>query len=473
MGGWANATKRDCNSLPLQFAPVPPSTIDLTMASAPTVPVSEYAPSIVSEFPRIFRQRLVESSIASKTLVDVLPVNLNHNARLKDKYLEFRLPGVRGSLIDLSKLVLEMKLSLTKADGETKLDDDVNVAFANGTANTIFKAIQVYIGDQMVETNPYFNYWSFIKMLTSFSATKLKSLGEVGNLCRDTREVSRDTYDAAYFTGLNYESKTRLKSIKEHGLHVTFPIMSDVLSCDQYLCDDIPVRIRLELANEAWYINTDGDGSGIRSHIDFAKLWVTRLQPYPSALQSLNNQLETGKDTKTLFNKTLYKTLVLGNQQTSIVSDLPWGNVIPERLYLVMVEMPAFAGTHNKNGLYFSHANVSEITVSINGLSVYKNSMIFPDQCSQAFFNTLDSLGLENDTLLDFTSFKKGRSVFVYSLLAEDLAGAVPLEQSGNLRISIQLSQGLDNNLVILMFGDTKGVISVNADRNVICDSRA
>ena len=444
-------------------------------AAAPTVPIPDYAPSIVSEFPRILRQRLVESSIASKTLVDVLPVNLNNNARLQDRYLEFRLPGVRGSFIDLSKLVLEMKLSLTQGDGQTKLEDAVNVTFSNGTANTIFKSIQVYIGDQMVETNPYFNYWSFIKMITSISPAKLRSLGEVGNLFQDLNTAGGlvDTFDGGYFTGLNNENKKRLKSFKENGLHLTFPIMADIASSDQYLCDDIPVRIRLELANEAWYVNTDGDGAGIRSHIDFAKLWVTRLQPYPSALLSLNNQLAAGHDTKTLFNKTLFKSIVLGKQQTSIVSDLPWGNVIPERLYIVMVEMSAFSGTYNKNGLYFSNSNLSEITVSLNGVGVYKNSVSFPHVCSQAYFNAIDSLGLENDTLLDFNGFKQGRTIFVYSLLPEDLQGTVPLEQSGNLRVSIQLSQGLDKNIVILMFGDTKGVISVNADRNVVCDSRA
>ena len=213
----------------------------MSVAPAPTVPVPEYAPSIVSEFPRIFRQRLVESSISSETLVDILPVNLSNNARLQDRYLEFCLPGVRGSFIDLSRLVLEMKFSLTQGDGQTKLEDAVNVFYSNGTANTIFKYIQVYIGDQMVETNPYFNYRSFIKMITTLSPVKLKSLGGVGNVFQDdiTGGGFVDTFDGAYFNSLGNESKKKLKSIKENGLHLTFPIMADIASCDQYLCDDI------------------------------------------------------------------------------------------------------------------------------------------------------------------------------------------------------------------------------------------
>lgn len=448
----------------------------ISSSAGATLPVSDFAASIVGEFPRINRQRHVESSISGKTVLDILPVNLSSHARLKDKYLEFRVPGVKGAFLDLAKLILEIKLSVTQPDGQTKLEDDVNIDFSNGTANTMFKSIQVYVGDQMVESNPFFNYWSFIKMITTFSSLKLKSFGELGNLLKDKLSGGggiAETYDASYFTNLSNKSKTHLKNIKDHGLHLTFPIMSDVASCDQYLCDDIPVRIRMELANESWFVNTDGDGSTIRAHIDFAKLWVTRLQPYPAALQALNRQMELGKTSDSLFNKTLYKSLVLGKQQTSLVCDQPWGNVIPERLYVIMTDMTSFSGAYNKNGLYFKSADLSELTVSVNGMNLYKNTVSFPHECSQLFYNVVDGLGIENDTLLDYESFKRGRSLFVYTLLAEDVQGTVPLEHSGNLRVSLQLKKGIDTNIVILMFGDTKGVLSVNSERHVTCSSRA
>lgn len=452
------------------------STSGAAASTALSVPVPDYAPSVVGEFPRIQRLRQIESSIASRSIVDILPTNLSSNARLTDKYLEFRIPGIKGMFLDLAKLILELKLSLTQADGQSKLEDNVNVAFINGTANSMFKSIQVYIGDQMVETNPYYNIWSFIKMLTTFSSAKLKTLGELGNFFNEGKKAGKlsETYDGSYFTNLTESAQNKLKNIKTHGLHLAFPLMSDIASSDQYLCDDVPVRIRLELADEAWYLNTDGNGNAIRSHIDFAKLWVTRLQPYPSALIALNKLLEGGRDTKTLFNKTLYKSMVLGKQQTSIVSDLPWGNVIPERLYLVFIDMSAFSGAYNKNGLFFKHANLSEITVSVNGMNLYKNDVHFPHQCSQLYYTTLEALGIENDTLIEFDSFKNGgRTVMVYSLIAEDIQGTVPLEQSGNLRVSIQLRGGLEENLVILLFGDTKAVLSINAQRRVVCDSRA
>ena len=442
-------------------------------AAARTVPVSEYAPSIVGEFPRIHRQRPVESSIAQKTIVDILPINLNSNAKLQDRYLEFTVPGVKGSFIDLSKLVLEIKLSLTQRDGVTKLEDTVNVEFSNATSSTIFKSIQVYVGEQMLESNPYFNYFTYIKLLTSMSPLKLGSLGKIGNILSPSECGGVENYTASYFGNLSVEMKSKMKAIKENGLHLTFPIVSDISSCDQYLCDDVPVKIRLELADEAWYLNTDGDGGVMRSHVDYAKLWVTYLQPYSSALQALNNQLNSGESTKSIFNKTLYKSIVLGRQQTSVVCDLPWGGVIPERLYVAMVNMNAFSGSYNRNGLYFSNANLANVTISIDGANVYKDKAHFPHECSHIYYNTLDGLGLDNNHLLDYEGFKKGSTVMVYSLTPDDVQGTLPLEQSGNLRVSIELKVGLDHNLVILLFGDTKGVLSINSERNVLCETRA
>jgi hypothetical protein len=439
-----------------------------------TLPVDQYAASISEDFPRITRERPVETSIASKSIIDILPTNLGSNHKLQDRYLEFRIPGIRGSLIDLGQLVLEIKLGITTSDGVTKLDDTQNVTLVNGTANTMFKSVQVYVGDQMVESNPYFSYWSFIKMITTLNSHKLNSLCKLGNMTQNYRDGGvPNVVTAGFFT--KPEEKGFSTILKSDGLHLNFPLLLDIASCDQYLCDDIPIRLRLELAPESWILMSDQDGSAYQLNIDFAKLWVTRLHPYPSALASLNKALESGqgKVTKSIFNKTLYKSLVLGRQQSSIVADMPWGQIVPDNLYVCMVPMTAFSGAYNRNGLYFPHAGMKAISVTVNGTAVFSNTCKFPNDSAQLYYTCLESLGLTNDTLLTYESFKSGRMVLIYNLGAENLANTLPLQRSGNLRVSIQLEKGLDENMVVLLFGDTKGVLSVNADRSVFVETRA
>ena len=441
------------------------------------IPVPEYINSVVEEFPKITKGRAIESSIASRYVTDILPVNLSSNMRITDQYLEFRIEGVRGAFIDLSKLILEIKLSLSKSGDQTKLGDDDHFSFVNGIGNTLFKAVQVYVGDQVCESNPLYSYWSYIKMLTSFSPDSMETLGALTGFRNDaTKSGSRiSTFTTASFTDASDKEKTFMSNCKEHGLHLTFPLMIDMASSDQYLLDGVNVRIRLEMAKQEWFLNGEANVADVRCNVDFATLHVTRLCPYPSALNSLNKALGagTGRVTRTVFNKTLSKQLVLARGQTSLTSDLPFGQVIPERLYCIIVPMPAFAGSYNENGLYFGHHNISEVALTMNGSVMYNNSMKFPHECSRVFYQTLEALGLENKTVLSYDVFKEGHTLFVFNLLPEDLRNTLPVEQTGNLRLSITLKEGIDKNMIVMLFGDIKSVLSIDQSRNVQVDSRA
>ena len=124
------------------------------------IPVSTYTAGITESYPNVNRQRIVESSINSKERLDVLPVNMGVNRGVTDRYLEFRIPGTVGSFLDLASLAIEAKLTLTSAG--VQLGNDVNIGIVNGASNTIFKSITVFINDKMIESNPLFNYTSYV-----------------------------------------------------------------------------------------------------------------------------------------------------------------------------------------------------------------------------------------------------------------------------------------------------------------------
>ena len=132
--------------------------------SGDNIPVSSYTAGISESYPNVNRQRVVETSINSRERIDYLPINMGINHHLSDKYLEFRINSSVGSFIDLSSLVLEMNVTLTNNDGSA-VAGDVNLGVVNGFSNTLFKSISVFINDKMIESNPLFNYTSYIKIL--------------------------------------------------------------------------------------------------------------------------------------------------------------------------------------------------------------------------------------------------------------------------------------------------------------------
>ena len=264
-----------------------------------------------------------------------------------------------------------------------------------------------------------------------------------------------------------------MTALRGNGMQVCTPLTLDIATIDQYLLDDIDVRIRLELASDPWVILSADNSENMKLRIDGAKLLYTKLFPYPNALHALNSSLSNGGIVQYTFNKTLVKSYIIGSNQRSTSFDLPWGSVIPERLTLIMSKMDAFSGGYNLNPLHLTTGDLGNITMSINGHTVYNVSSKFPDQYSELYYHTLDSIGLHRDHLITYEQFSHGMCICVFDLKAENLADTLPIESYGNLRINLTLSKPTTENRLILIMGDTTGIININSDRRVHCETRA
>lgn len=98
---------------------------------------------------------------------------------------------------------------------------------------------------------------------------------------------------------------------------MTAPLLLDLASSDAYL-DGTDARIRLEMANSAWVMNTPLGGRNYKLKLESARLLVDRVIPHPSALTSINNTLIVAPMQHT-YNRMLHKTCVLGSNQTNLL----------------------------------------------------------------------------------------------------------------------------------------------------------
>ena len=438
----------------------------------PHSPLSQYAAGVSELFPRPNKMRLLETTIASRYDADVLPTNLGFNMKLSDRYIDFLIPGTLGSFIDLGKLVLHTSVSLTKEDNTTPLEDDQHVEFTNNTAHSLFKSVQCFLGDVAVENNVLYGYTSYVKMLNTLSPNKLNTIGANANInIPENGFISKVTQ--AYFDGASEEHKTIMKRVKTHGIQLCTPLLLDISSLDSYLLDGISVRLRMELSSNAWLLNSPSNGDKIRLRIDSAKLLYTRLFPYPNALHALNASLAAGNLLKSTFTKTLLKTYVLAKDQTTGTYDQPWGNVIPEKLSLIITSMEAHAGEYTLNPLYLSHGDISQISLSVNGRTMYNIPSKFPHDYAELYHRTLDALGFHKDHLIGKNIFGKGAMICTFDLRAENLNDNLPVEMNGGLRLSLNLSKGENENRLLILFGETVGILTVNSERRLQCDVRA
>ena len=443
-----------------------------TAASGSRIPVGKYVAGVSDSFPRVGRTRIIESAIAGREKVEFLPINLSSDRTIDGRYLEFRIPGIVGRFLDLSSIALELKLSIT-SNGTEKLKADENATIVDAPVNSIFRAAQVYVGDRLVESNGFYNYSAYVKLLSTFKKGNLDTIGKLGYM-NSNYEKETNNYASTNFPGTNTKDLTRMRNFKNAGINLKFPLCLDVATLDHYLLDGIPLRIRLELANNAWILGTAKDDVSYVLHINDAKLWLDKVIPQPNALTSLNESLSRpGKTINYVFNRTLTRTYALPANQDSIVIDLPWGQVIPDKLYIAIQDLQNYSGAYQKNGLFFQHAQLERLQVYINSVPIRSLQSNFPNEIAQLYFDTLNSIGVLSDTLVTHAAFTNGKTFFVVNFDQEDLKNVIPIEKSGNLRIELTFGERVDRNRIIFLFGDSVGVLNVGQDRVVTCDVRA
>jgi len=434
-------------------------------------PLSSYVAGVSDMFPRSNRLHMIESGIEERSEVDVLPFNAGINGSVTDNYAEFRWPAGQNCYVDLSRLVLEIKGSLRKEDG-TLLSEGDHAVLCNSAMHSLIKSVTVYFNGQQVEQNPLYNFSSYVRLETGMSPSLKKTLGRNMHYY-DHSSIPR-SYAEDYFTGASEQEKSDMNEVKTSGFHFMAPLMLDIATMDMYLLDNVSMRIRLEFASDRFVINTSPQAVGSKPvvKIETCKMHLTTLKPRDSAREALNKSL-IRSPLSYIFNKTLYKTYVMASQQTQLAIDMPWGSTIPEKLSLFMVDMKAYAGDYNMNPLHFGHNHLSKLFVTVNNNSVYNISTSFPSRCSDLYYHSLNALGLEKEHSLDRHGFVNGKMIAVMDLQPEKLQDAIAIENSGSLRIAVELSQPYDSNIVLFLVGDTQGVIYVDNDRRVVADVRA
>ena len=445
-----------------------------TPGTGNNIPISNYIAGITESYPNVNKQRVVESSINSKETIDFLPTNMGVNQSISDKYLEFRMNGITGTFLDLSSIILELDLKPKKSEDGSNLQETDSIGLVNGLSNTLFKCVTVFLNDKMVESNPFFNYSSYVKLLKKLDETQVKRYGGCGFFYDDHNESGvTEIYTAETFKNPKTNIECRLlNKIKDGKVHLCFPLLLDISSMDMYLLDSVDVRIRLELANQNWIIKSAKQNPGFALHISKAKLWVDRVTPQHNAMTALN-KATTSKPIEYVFNKTLFKTFVIGTGQSGIMIDQPFGNCIPEKLTMLLVDMRSMAGDAIRNPLFFKHCGLTNTHVTINGTTVYNiNTNFDTDDYAHMFYECQKSIGIETDNMITMESFPEGRGVFCFNFINEITEDSLPIERTANLRLNLTLNSNLNSPHVVILLADTKGIISIDSQRIITCDVR-
>ena len=441
------------------------STFPVTPAGGTTVPFSKYTAGITESFPVNSRNRMIESSISSTHEVKYNPVNMSSTNGINDRYLEYRINGTSGTLINMNSLKLKLSIQFSRIDNTNAAPTHIDLV--NNFVNTIFKQITISFNGKTVESKMHYGVLSYIKTLKETDEQTIKVCGGAGSLRDDSAELI-DEYTAASFAA-GTPGRTRSEALF-NGVTTMWSLTPDISTIDMYLIDNVDVNIRLELYDNKMIVNSHEAIDNLNLTIRSAELHVDKLVPFPNAMLALYESLKLNP-IEYMFTKSTAKSYVIGSGENTKSIDNPFGNCVPNKLTMVLTGMETFTGRHNKNPLFFGSYNLSNVNITVNSVTKY-NYRINSNDYSQIFLGTQKAIGNHCKNMIMYEKFLSGRGIFCFDFIAEDMPEVIPSDLSGHLKIELNFSVNTPHPLLALLIADTTGIITIDSERSIYLDTR-
>ena len=439
--------------------------------------------TISSSFPRINKPHFLETSIDTTYTDTYFPINSWQN----DKFIEFRIPRSGMTFIDLNNIHLQLQLQVFKKtcssegewSGNVKTETGEHFDLVNATLYTIFKSLSIELNNIELVNISNYSLNSYLRLITQFSEQDINKVGRLIHI-ENYDSIQNNLNSDAYFSGLTPSSAIykRLVNLRDKGLYLHGPLLSDLNSITDYLLDGVDLIIRLSMPDNPFIFFTNQqnptsneNGKKYSFNLSNISLNVLRVKPtenaYSAMLKSLNG---TGNYLPTLdyvFMSKVPKTYHIPNGVTEFNVDLPYSQTIPEKVFICFQTYDNFNTRDYKfNGLYLNHLNLSQININVNGSTLYNVKSNFKTgNCSELYYHLLNCIEKEN--IITYDNFKSGMTLLGFNLTNFDPSGNIRNPFYGVLRITMNFTPRLADNAMCYILGDVLSILSINKNREL------
>jgi len=436
-----------------------------------SVPTGNYVNSITENFPSVKRKYKVDASISNRYVRDYLSTNVNaNNGSVSDKYLEFILDSSEEEFFDLNSFYIELKLKITKADG-SNLDANSNVTIVDGIGNRILSRSSLYLNSTPIENNSYYGLTNAFKSYLNMSKDHLKSVGR-NMYFKSLKTKIFDKIDADTFQGekCTREEKEIIEDVKKE-IHFICPLSLDIASSGFYLLNGVSIRLRYDLAHPSVIINSH-DQEQYTYNLTHARLHAQKIVPAGGALLSLQKHLTLNNTSiEYLYEKPVVKNFIFPSGHSNLTLDNIFNGSIVNQMYVFFISQSAVNGDYARNAAYFSHCNLSNVILDINGNTVTKLVGEFPRHIAHLFHHTISNVP-SSKNLLTLNNYRSGRTILAWDLCASEASDVIQFDKTGNIRLSLQCKIPLTENMVVFVIGTTSGLFEIDANRRVITNNK-
>lgn len=390
----------------------------------------------------LFRAIEVDESVVFRELVTVRPL---HDSDTAD--LQFSIPEREPLMIDLPASSMYIRGSVVKKD-DSKLTDADIVSTVPCFGTSIFKNVDVSINNMTVsglsQTDP--GYVDYVRSVLNTDLTSASSVAKTGLFVPDAHNEFEILTDEA---GGFKKRRTRIAN------SCTFEIMQKIphdLSWTSHRL--IPSRCRLHFkfhANLPNFYLLSANANDYKLKIETCHLNVAFVGLHQSILAQ-HKQLHNTQDMIIPFTRSQLLSISFAKG----THYLHWPSLttgeIPSFVIVGLTSNEGFVGNLSRHPYHFQHANVSNISLMVNGMRFPEENWklnFSSDACLQGYYHLASQLGaFERGLLIDPLKWSKGYTLFGFN--TNHSAGRFRKAMHGQLSLDISLEKQLSEGMTII-----------------------
>ena len=432
--------------------------MDVDVSAERVLPSDNIVSIVHPHMPSIEQQVQIDRSIDHTQTFEVFPEPRDIAAIAP---LEFIVHSSPGYFVDLSSIIIDVKLKIYPEGGDRGDIAGQHVYFINNLSQTLWSAIKVYLNNTIVESN-YNNQQ--IANLYHILTTPNDLVKERGIVQGAFPINPQNMADAINRGGLvaNASIISRVEYAKKDVVHVRGPLHLDLSTCTKFLVDGVNIRIVLDPSSPRFLINTTPDHAWSYS-IDSAKLQLTKVKPFPGPLLSTHSSI-IKSPIEYMMRRHVMKTVVFPQNQRKITIFRPFEAFIPGKIYIFMVDQQGAGGLYTRYPFFYQDFGLQSYSIKVHGTEIAGSET--GGENIRVYCDSLKAHG--EDYFIPYNNYTEGGCflICVDTNKGSDQNG-LTAEKRGNLLIELTLNAELVRSAVVHVLGVMDSTFEIDGDRNV------
>ncbi|OOZ07577.1 hypothetical protein, partial [Solemya velum gill symbiont] len=370
--------------------------------------------------------------------------------------IEFTIPPMANTYLDLQRTLLNLKVKITKSDGSDvgSLTDDL-VGLVNAPLHTLFSQVDLNVQQQPTsEVGSCYPYKAYLDVLLN-TEDEVELYSQL--FSKDTGDL--DDTDAAGGTNLGLIARAFYTKDGKN-VELLGRLQLDLCQQDRWLLNGLPIHLKLWQTRDAFRLLTKDESTQYKMKIEDASLRVATVKIDPGVIVAHEDALKKGNDALYPFAKSIVKTYAVPQGQFAFYVDDLFQGRVPHRLIVGLVSSNAVNGTYTKNPFNFEPFDCNKVGFYVDGQSV-PSQPLQPNYSAEQYTEAYDTLKKAGGRAVDIWRLNYKRGYCLYVIEPFGVYRPHGPSRKGHTRLELNFGTALPETVTVVVYAKFPALMRV------------